>query len=309
MIEKFKEIPFIEESKWVKVSYESGSLSLVMYDKVLWMEERLRLDCGTSPFTVFVRAIELVPILQHAVRMTKEATYLEVLLENDAVYKLAYAAQTLDMQCPCSSLPEVEQETLFDLSLLTKATLKNLIKPELQNIYIDEDGAVSCDFNLACLDHSLTSDVPVLLPPMLHPFLVGRWVWGVSDGYIVCRSEDCTLVCPFESPIQQPDSWWTSLRERVDNTLPFVPVAGLDAAVKRLRAFGDVAAIYEGSIQVQDTRGIEPFEGINGDGGEYDLAYLEQVAAAASDLVCVPTMLHARKGTSYLILSAKEEQE
>ena len=105
------------------------------------------------------------------IKTLKQTTCLEIELNNGAKYSLPFKS----VQWEAQPLPSEFNVTIdFKLKDLMLCTLKNLIKPELQCIYIDDKGGVSCDFMSACIDKGVVSTIPFLLPADAQELVDGK---------------------------------------------------------------------------------------------------------------------------------------
>ena len=122
------------------------------------------------------------------IALLKQTTCLEVKLKNGAEYELPFmnvAWDTVEMP------DEYHDRILFKISDLMLTTLRNLIKPELQCIWIDERGEYR-QTSLACISKEVKSkqSVPTL---DVQELVVGGVVMLMRLGYAHVRGSDFNI--------------------------------------------------------------------------------------------------------------------
>lgn len=254
MLEKMKEIPFIDESAAVKLtSNEDGSVSLERNDRVVWAKEICRFRQNPTGISCYVEASKFFALIDE-IDTLEQTTCLIVKLKNRAKYELPFLDVSWEQP---SDLPEIfDGQIDFDLSDLMISTLKNLVKPELQCILIDPAGAVSCDFVTACFSRKLRFPVRFLLPADLQPLVDGKHCSVSITDKIYIRANGIEIVTA--APTIEDMEMWETLRGMVAES----PEATFDGSqllesLKRLQLFGDYVS-FDGE-RVKSGANFEPF--------------------------------------------------
>lgn len=145
MLELMRELGFIPQSRAIKLyNDDEGKAVGERYDKVTYLSEQLNITLTTSQ-AIYVesgRFLSLLPFIQSA---ESEDNYLLVTLKNSAEYKLPYVEVEFDVINFGEDSDRILSVT-HSLDILKKTTLKNLVKPEMRCIYVDDKGAVSLIF-------------------------------------------------------------------------------------------------------------------------------------------------------------------
>lgn len=252
MLEKIKTIPFIDESSAVKITTEGDNkIFLERTDRVVWAKEATNLRA--EGILCYVEASKFFALLPEIDTISQD-TCLKVTLKNGAKYDLPF----LEVSWEPVALPTEYADTInFKLGDLMLCTLKNLIKPELQCIYIDNQGAVSCDFLSACISKEVKATTPLLLPEDVQELVNGRECKVLVEGdkiYINAHEFDIVTT----NPTMGEDSWWEDLRSMLDADGDVVVATDkLSESLKRLALFGDYLS-FDGEKVIVETNN-EPF--------------------------------------------------
>ena len=137
MIEQIRAIPFIAESEAVKLLPDRR---VERYTRILQASEflpsQLTLSCDRP---VYVEAKKFFALLAATSTVSAEPTCLTVGLQNGAVYRLPFMDVQWDDMRPRPSGAPRSVET--DIMGLSTCILGNNMRPELQCIYMDAQGA------------------------------------------------------------------------------------------------------------------------------------------------------------------------
>lgn len=250
MLEKIKAIPFIDESAAVKLYTVDGTLVMERFTRVLWAKELSAVPA--EDISCYVEAAKFFPLLPF-VKTLQQTTCLTLQLKNGAKYDLPFL--TVEWESP-EDFPTELRQIKFDLSDLMLTTLKNLVKPELQCIYIDQQGAVSCDFISACLTDKVRFDFPLLLPPDIQELVNGTTCdLGVNAEIIYVKHPKFEITSTV--PTLEEEAWWEDLRHMIPQDTRYIPANTLLDSVKRLAVFGDYVTFEEGKVCSETNH--EPF--------------------------------------------------
>lgn len=276
MLEKIKEVPFIDESAAVKLTSVEGKLVLERYDKVIWAREETKLEVDTS-INCYVEA-EKFFVLFPNIKALEQGTCLTVTLKNGAVYELPF----LDVSWETQEMPEEFNNTItFALDDLMLCTLKNLIKPELQCIYIDKEGAVSCNFISACISTAVKADEGFLLPPDVQALVNGRVCKvNVGEDKLYFRASDFSIIT--SKPVHEEEDWWESLRGMISEADKFTKATPLVDGMKRLGMFSDYVS-FDGE-KVISGENFEPFKFKNIEDRKYEIERLNRILTTAEEI-------------------------
>lgn len=300
MLEKIKSIPFIDESRAVKVEVAGGLLRLERTDKVLWGAEELRKEGWEDVPVCYVEADKFFALLPNLAALRNSGAHLEATLVNGAKYLLPF----LDVSWQGINMPaDYDQSITFKLTDLTISTLTNLIKPEFQCIRIDPKGAVSCDFVSSCISRSMKAERGFLLPPELQPLVDGRLCKvKVTEDKIYVRTTDFDLVTP--NPESSGQEWWEELRQMLPDDAPYVNWN--PEALKRLMLFGDYLEFKDGKVYCGDN--YEPFSEFQGvPGRRYEADKLLSIMSVATKLASYNDNLLVKNEDSVFLLSPVDE--
>ena len=289
MLEKIKEIPFIEESSAVRIrTLASGKVGLERNDRVLWASEATSIQAeGIDCYVEADKFFNLLP----EVKSLEQNTCLVVTLNNGARYELPY----IDVKWETQEMPEEFTDTInFKLSDLILCTLNNLIKPELQCIYIDNQGAVSCDFVSACMSKEVKSTTAFLLPPDVQALVDGRSCKvKIEDEKIFIQATDFNIVTSKQ------------LREMVNEIPQTKSTATLSDGLKRLAMFDDY--IKFNGEKVLASENYEPFEFIDLGENKYEIEKVSRVLTTANGITSVEGNLIFKNDNSIFLVSPMDE--
>ena len=299
MLEKIKEIPFIEESSAVRIrTLASGKVGLERNDRVLWASEATSIQAeGIDCYVEADKFFNLLP----EVKSLEQNTCLVVTLNNGARYELPY----IDVKWETQEMPEEFTDTInFKLSDLILCTLNNLIKPELQCIYIDNQGAVSCDFVSACMSKEVKSTTAFLLPPDVQALVDGRSCKvKIEDEKIFIQATDFNIVT--SKPTIGEEPWWEQLREMVNEIPQTKSTATLSDGLKRLAMFDDY--IKFNGEKVLASENYEPFEFIDLGENKYEIEKVSRVLTTANGITSVEGNLIFKNDNSIFLVSPMDE--
>lgn len=301
MLEKIKEVPFIDESSAVKVmsSRLGTTLLLERTDKVVWGKERIPLV--STGIDCYVEADKFYSLLPEIESLSQD-TCLVITLKNGAKYELPFLPVSWEPQ----EMPETyEANILFKLDDLMLCTLSNLIKPDLQCIWVDSQGAVSCDFVSACVSNSIKSEKGFLIPPDVQQLINGKQCDVSVDEvgkHIYFEGEDFVLATTMPEIV---DEWWTTLREMLAADVSYIPVANLDVSLKRLKMFGDYVS-FEGDKVVSNTN-FEPFQFKDITGKKYEIEKILKLLDSVGSIAENGGNLNFKNDKSIFMVSPMEE--
>lgn len=297
MLEKIKEIPFIDESAAVKVTSKNGKIVLERNDKVLWAQELTAIE--SEGIDCYVEAKKFFVLLDN-IKSMKQSTCLEITLKNGAIYELPFLTvswETIEMP------EEYEDEMLFKISDLMLCTLRNLIKPELQCIYIDQEGAVSCDLISACISRQVKSDHPFLLPLDVQELVNGKICKvNAKDENIYIKGNDFSIAT---SKPTLTDDWYDQLRGMIEGAEEFVSTETLNDSLKRLAMFDEYVSFNNGKIIAGNNH--EPFLFRDLDDKHYEIAKLSKLSAVSDSVTELHDNLILRNENSLFLISAIDE--
>lgn len=299
MLEKIKEIPFIDESSAVRVrTLENGKIGLERNDRVLWASEGTDIQAGG--IDCYVEANKFFNLLPE-IKTLEQGTCLVITLNNNARYELPYIDVTWDTQ----TMPETYADTVnFKLADLMLCTLNNLIKPELQCVYIDEKGAVSCDFVSACISKEVKSTTPFLLPPDVQALVDGRSCKVlVKDGKIYIQASDFNIVTT--QPTHTDDAWWEDLRGMMADNIQTKSTEELASGLKRLVMFDDYIK-FDGE-KVFAGENYEPFNFTNLGENKYEIEKVSKVLTTATGIAQIEGNLIFTNDSSVFLVSPMDE--
>lgn len=298
MLEKIKEVPFIDESSAVKVVSQDGVVELERSDKVIWAREQTALKADNVD--CYVEAKKFLTLLPE-IGSLRQTSCLEVELKNGAKYELPF----LDVSWETQVMPEeYEDKIKFKLDNLILCTLKNLIKPELQCIWIDNEGAVSCDFISACVTKDVKAAKGFLLPPEIQELVNGRVCKvQVTDSNIFVKAEEFDIVT--SRPEVSDDDWYNDIRAMISCVEKFSPTSTLGEGLNRLAMFGDYVS-FNGEIAISETN-FEPFKFVDLAEFKYEIARLVKVIAVASEMAALDGNILLRDKETLFLVSAMEE--
>ena len=297
MLEKMKAIPFVDESSAVKLTSIDGRIILERTDKVIWAEEATSLK--SDNISCYVDAKQFFALFDDIDKL-EQTTCLEVTLKNGARYELPF----VDVEWETVEMPtEYHDRILFKIGDLMLTTLRNLIKPELQCIYIDEKGAVSCDIISACISNQVKSTHPFLLPLDVQELVEGKTADVNAETEMLYISGHNFSIAVMKPEVT--DAWYDDLRGMVLGDASFVSVAGLNDSLKRLEIFDDYVS-FDGERAIAGSN-FEPFTFKDLGSSPYEIAKLEKLLSVSKDIGELNNNLILRNEGSLFLLSAMEE--
>ena len=299
MLEKIKEVPLIEQSRAVKLLTANGKLLMERNDRVIWAAELTKLD--VEDIDCYVEADKFFNLLPD-VKTLKQTTCLEITLKNGARYELPF----MQVEWESEDMPESYSDSVtFKLDDLMLCTLKNLVKPELQCIYIDEQGAVSCDFVSACLSTQVKATHSLLLPPDVQELVNGRQcLVQIQDGKMYFKSSDFYIATAL--PQMGEDRWWEDLRAMIPQRIEGVAVTSLVESLKRLQLFGDYVTFSNNRVNVGEN--YEPFIFVaDMTDNNFEIERLSKILTTAVKMDKIEQNLMFTNETSRFLLSPMEE--
>lgn len=304
MIEKVKRLPFIEESEVVRIDLDDHIFE--RYDRTIRVIEKIsNLIDLKGEGEIYTTAAELLPLLPLLKSISKHNDAAEVILTNGAKYILP--GREVKFEPDIQS--DVEPEKTFKLKLsghLSATTLKNLLDPILQTIYIDPEGAVSTNSLNACLDSSITAPISLLIPPDLIELIVGTEVTvSLTSTTLLARTTEAIIKVPI-IPVPETNNFLL-VRGYADGfpETSWDKTEELEASLKRLMAFGEYASFTDNKVYVGNN--YEPFKFMN---AATDLSYpivdLLSMLPSVSKISCAGGNLLLKGNTHYFIISPKE---
>ena len=298
MLEKIKEVPFIDESAAVKLISIAGKLRMERNDRVIWASENTELPAEN--INCYVEADKFFSLLPD-IKSLSQDTCLKIELKNGAKYELPFL--TADWQA--EEMPaEYDNVITFKLDDLVLCTLKNLVKPELQCIYIDQQGAVSCDFVSACISDTVKANEGFLLPPDVQELVNGRQCKvKIENDKIYIQASDFSIVTT--KPTMGDDPWWEQLREMLQNAEHFIDVGALSNGLKRLAMFDDYIS-FDGD-KVNAGSNFEPFRFTDLSNYKYEIEKVAKVLSTATEITEENANLIFRNKSSKFLISPMEE--
>lgn len=297
MLEKIKAIPFVDESSAVKLTSIDGRIVLERTDKVMWAQEFTSLK--SDNISCYVDAKQFFALFDDIDKL-QQTTCLEVTLKNGARYELPF----VDVEWETVEMPtEYHDRIHFKISDLMLTTLRNLIKPELQCIWIDEKGAVSCDIISACISNQVKSTHPFLLPLDVQELVEGKTasVNAETDMLFISGHD-------FNIAVKKPevtDTWYDDLREMVSGDAGFVSAEGLRESLARLEIFNDYVS-FDGERAIAGSN-FEPFAFKDLGSNFYEIAELEKLLSVSKEIGELNNNLVLKNEGSLFLLSAMEE--
>lgn len=299
MLEKIKAIPFVDESSAVKISsQESGNVILERTDKVIWAQEitpiqaKERINCYVDAKQFFVLYEDIAELHQ--------STHLKVILKNGAEYDLPF----LNVSWDSVVMPEeYHDEVQFKISDLMLTTLRNLIKPELQCIYIDEKGGVSCDIISACISTEVKSEHAFLLPLDVQELVVGKTAKISAETNVLYLAGHNFSIAVMKPEIT--DAWYEDLRNMLSDMPTFVTTGKLADSLKRLELFGEYVS-FDGEKAIAGNN-FEPFQFFDLGSKPYEIMKLEKLLTTAVSIGEINGNIVLRNNGSIFLISAMEE--
>lgn len=256
LTDKMKEVQLVQESKLLKISPQQRTFS--RYDKTVFIIEPIPSTLNISgEKDAYIEAGKFFALFPELTSIEVCNDYCHLTLKNGAEYKLPF--YPVAWQDQAEDLPDTPTATIkLAAGRLSSATLKNLANPMLQCIYIDEATAVSCNSMVACIDGTVTSETPLLLPPDIISIIEGSEsnIYIIGDNYVITIGDGKVFV-----PIPKLD--YKESADILRGALPLpeevkkYPVSTLLDSLKRLSASHDVITFTEDRILADED--YEPF--------------------------------------------------
>lgn len=300
MVEKIKVVPFIDESAAVRLRTHDGKLLLERNNRVLWAAEHTAVP--VSGIDCYVEAEKFFALLPNVRQLTQD-TCLNVTLTNGAQYQLPF----LNVSWEAVTMPETYTDKIdFKISDLMLCTLKNLVKPELQCIYIDEQGAVSCDFISACVSTVIKAAHPFLLPPDVQELVAGKQCdINVAEDKIYIAGPTFNLVTV--KPTLSEEAWWESLRGMVSGNYSYTRATPLLDGIKRLELFADFIMFEQERVTAEEN--FEPFLFKEIPDKQYGIEHLKRILETATEITEHEGTLILRNSANKFLVAAMQEIE
>lgn len=297
ILDKVKAIPFVDESSAVKVVSVDGRIRLERTDRVVWAQEDTSLL--SEGINCYVEAKPFFALFDE-ISSLKQTTCLEVKLKNGAEYELPF----MDVEWDTVEMPdEYHDRILFKIEDLMLTTLRNLIKPELQCIWIDEKGGVSTDIVSACISKEVKSKHPFLLPLDVQELVVGKVADVNATGdTLFIKGHDFSIAVA--KPINE-DAWYDDLRAMLEGDPGFVPVGSLAESLKRLELFDDYVS-FDGRT-VRAGSNFEPFLFKDLGDNPYEIVKLSKLLSVSDSIGEIGNNLVLKNEGSMFLLAAMEE--
>lgn len=311
MLESMKVLGFIPESKAIKL-YKNADGKVVgeRYDKVTYLREFLNFTLEGEG-GCYVEAESFLSLLPFISRATIKENYLEVVLKNGAEYKFPY--MEVEFGAPKIEPPTLEIKGEIDFSTLKKTALQNLVKPEMRCIYVDNNGAVSCNFLQGTVDRGIISRSPVLLPPDLVDYIPAGHVeiYKGGDMLFYTDTESKFIWSPAGDFMESDEApWYNSIYEQAmgAQAMEFSPVQeGMEESLKRLSLFGKEAVFNSTKVVVGNS--YEPVSIPSARGQVFDLEEVIPVISSAKEMVLSEDgTMFLKNGEVTILVSAKEEE-
>ena len=269
--------------------------------RVIWASELF--DLSVEGIDCYVEASKLFSLLPEIEEM-KQGTCLKVRLKNGARYDLPFLVVKWDTP----EMPEEYNNSItFKLDDLMLCTLKNLVKPELQCIYIDEKGAISCDFISACINNIVKCSEQILLPPDVQDLTNGKVCnLNITETTLFIKGENFNIVTARPTLSEEAKNDFTNLREMIEGELIFVKVKELQEGLKRLVLFGDFITFEENRVVCNNN--FEPFNFKKIEDKKYEIESIKKVILVATDIGELEGNIVFTSETSTFLVSAVQEE-
>lgn len=255
LVDKMKDIQLVAESKVLKIDPKEKVFS--RFDKTVYIKEPIPATIqvsGQGPN--YVEAGKFFTLFGEIQKIDLLQDYCHLTLKNGAEYKLPYLLTSWDDKA--TSLPATPAATIkLANGRLSSATLKNLANPMLQCIYVDDATAVSCNSMVACIDGTVTSGEPLILPPDIISLIEGSEASiYIDNGNYALKVGDAIVLVPI------PGLDYTETAELLRGTLPEnierFPVGTLFDSLKRLSSQAEYVTFKPDRVQAGDN--YEPFD-------------------------------------------------
>jgi hypothetical protein len=178
--------------------------------------------------------------------------------------------------------------------------LPNNMKPELQCIYMDATGAVTCDTISACINPNIKHADPILMLPDIQAMLQGKpFTVKASDDLLHLAGDKVAI--QIMSPAEKGDDW-PSLRQLAETPTSPVPKGAMEESLKRLAQFGELAKFRDSRIYVGTN--YEPFTADWDSGNvEFKIAAIQKLLPFGQTIALAGTNIHiyAADGAQYIV--------
>lgn len=309
MLELMKELGFIPESKAIKLAMRNGKVVGERYDRVTYLREVLPISAEGLEEEVYVESGRFLSLLPFIRNVQRTNTYLLVVLVNGARYELPY----LDLEFSAPQIPEEPRiciQGAIDFTVLKKTALQNLVKPEMRCIYVDDKGAVTCNFLQGTVDTAIVTEEPILLPPDLTTYMTpSQDAIIFTSGNIICFTdkEKVWVYSPKADFEESEDPWYRTIYETAMAVKdePFSPLPQyIDESLKRLANFGNEVVITGDRMTTGEN--YEPISCPSALGGEFTIEDVLSVIQNGKDIFFTESAMFLRNGSTTIMVSTKE---
>lgn len=309
MLELMKVLGFIPESKAVKVYKYQEKVFGERYDKVTYLREALNINLEGDG-ACYVEAESFLSLLPFIQRAVMKENYLDVFLKNEAEYKIPYMEVEFDV--PKMDPPTLEITGDLDFTVLKKTALQNLVKPEMRCIYVDGNGAVSCNFLQGTVDKNIVSlQDELLLPPDLVDYIpTGHGeIYKGGDMLFYTDAENRFIWSPsgdFSGDEEEP--WYKSIYNQAVEVEgdTYSPIQdGFEESLKRLALFGKEAVFNSTKVEVGNS--FEPVSIPTASGQVFDLEEVTPIISCGKEILFKRDAMFLRNDKITILVSAKEQ--
>lgn len=322
MLETMKELGFIPESRAIKLYVNDSSVAIgERYDRVTYLRETLPIRLQVSE-PVYVESGRFLSLLPYISTAEARDNYLEVKLRNGAIYKLPYLDIEFDRPQLSEEEPTIVLQGVLDFTAVKKTVLKNLVKPEMRCIYVDDKGAVSCNFLQGTTDLNLRSSVQglkFLLPPDLVDYMdtaepgmiaiIGSHLFYMSTGDSQHKKWIWAPTAQFDEVAEGEQAWYDSIfamTQSIDESSLCAMPEGIEDALKRLASFSDTVEFTPDKIISGDN--FEPLGVPTANGEKFSIEDVSSVVAPSAGIGIYDGVLYMRKNNVTVLVSQKEEE-
>lgn len=251
---KMKDIQLVAESKVLKIDPIQKAFS--RFDKTVFIKEPIPTTIAVSgKEPKYVEASTFFALFDEVTQINLTDDNCQLVLKNAGEYKLPYLLLSWDDKD--TNLPTTPAATIKLVDgRLSSATLKNLANPMLQCIYVDDETAVSCNSMVACIDGTVTSPQPLILPPDIISLIEGSEVnIYIDNGNYALKVGEAVILVPVPGIDykETADVLRGSLPENIDR----YPVEKLFDSLKRLSSQSDYVVFKQDRVQAGEN--YEPF--------------------------------------------------
>ena len=284
------------------------------YDRVTYLRQAFPNIEFVCEHPVFVESGRFIPLIPFIKKMVSKDSYLAVYLKNGAEYKLPYLEIEFSRpEMPDNEEPVIQIQGRLNLSTLKKTALQNLVKPEMRCIYVDNRGAVTCNFLQGTVDTNIRSVDPILLPPDLITYLSDEesvMICTIGDYIFYTNNSDCQIWAPKGDFSQEEEELWYETiyasAMSVQNE-PFTELPDtMEEVLKRLSLFGNDVVFLTDKVVVGDN--FEPLNIPSAKGSPFTLEEVSSVISCGKEIYFTDTSMFLRKGGTTVLVSVKEEE-